>query len=363
LRERKNLGYPRLEINLTRIQQNAAYVTKICGKNGIEVMGVTKGVCALTAVVNAMLAGGVKKLADSRLQNIEELRKSGIKVPIYLIRIPMLSEVNKLVELADGSLNSELEVIYAISERAASLGKKHHVILMVDVGDLREGVMPEDVVDVVGKILSFPGIVFEGLGTNMGCYGGIKASFENTKILTDLSEKVREKYGIKVKTLSGGNTATLALLERGGLAPGINPFRLGESILLGTDVNNFRKVPGTVQNTMMLKAEVIEVKTKPSYPIGEIGRDAFGNIPKYIDKGLMKRAIVAIGKQDCRIEGMTPVDSSIEILGASSDHLILDVTNTPGIKVGSIVEFNVDYGAMLSAMTSKYVEKVCYREQ
>ena len=353
------MGYPKLEINLTKIKQNAAYLTEFCGMNGIEVMGITKGVCALTAVVNAMLAGGVKKLGDSRLQNIEWMRKAGIKVPIYLIRIPMLSEIDKLVELADGSLNSELEVICAISERAASLGKKHNVILMVDVGDLREGVMPEEAVNVVGEIIDLPGIILEGLGTNMGCYGGIKASFENTKILTDLSEEIRKKYGVKVKTLSGGNTATLTLLERGGLAPGINQFRLGESILLGTDVNNFRKVPGTVQDTMILKAEVIEVKTKPSYPIGEIGRDAFGNIPEYIDKGLMKRAIVAIGRQDCRIEGLTPVDSSIEILGASSDHLILDVTNAQGIEVGSIVEFYMDYGAMLSVMTSKYVEKIC----
>lgn len=356
------MGYPRLEINLSKIQQNATYVTTICGINGIEVMGVTKGICALKAVVNAMLAGGVNKLGDSRLQNIEEMRNYEIDVPIYLIRIPMLSEVAKLVELADGSLNSELEVIYAISKTAASLGKKHRVILMVDVGDLREGVMPEDVVDVAGKIIGLPGIVFEGLGTNLGCYGGIKASFENTKILVDLSKDIQKKYGIEVKTLSGGNTATLALLEKGGLASGINQFRLGESILLGTDVNNFRKVPGTVQQTMTLKAEVIEVKTKPSYPIGEIGRDAFGNIPRYIDKGIMKRAIVAIGKQDCRIEGMTPVDGTMEILGASSDHLILDVTNTQGIKVGSIVEFNVDYAAMLAAMTSKYVEKICYKE-
>lgn len=351
------MSYPLMEIYIDRIRHNAEYLVKMCAKNGVEVMGVTKGVCAMEPVVKTMLQAGIKKLGDSRIENIISMRRSGINSPIYLIRLPMLSEVRDAINWADGSLNSELEVIEALSREAENIKKKHKVILMVDVGDLREGVMPEDVIKTVGRILELSGIEFEGLGTNLGCYGGILASYENTKILVDLASDIEKRYGIKVKTLSGGNTATLALLERGNLAPGINQFRIGEAILLGTDVTNFRKVPGTLQDTMVLKTEVIEVKIKPSYPIGEIGRDAFGNIPTYIDKGPMKRAIAALGKQDCRIEGLTPVESVVEILGASSDHLILDVTKSDDIHPGSIIQFHMSYGAMLSLMTSKYVEK------
>lgn len=356
-KEAYDMSYPLMEIYIDRIRHNAEYLVKMCAKNGVEVMGVTKGVCAMEPVVKTMLQAGIKKLGDSRIENIISMRRSGINSPIYLIRLPMLSEVRDAINWADGSLNSELEVIEALSREAENIKKKHKVILMVDVGDLREGVMPEDVIKTVGRILELSGIEFEGLGTNLGCYGGILASYENTKILVDLASDIEKRYGIKVKTLSGGNTATLALLERGNLAPGINQFRIGEAILLGTDVTNFRKVPGTLQDTMVLKTEVIEVKIKPSYPIGEIGRDAFGNIPTYIDKGPMKRAIAALGKQDCRIEGLTPVESAVEILGASSDHLILDVTKSDDIHPGSIIQFHMSYGAMLSLMTSKYVEK------
>lgn len=352
------MRYPRVEIDTAKIRHNARTVVDCCEKHGVEVMAVTKGVCANPAVVMAMLDGGVKKLGDSRLQNIRRLKEENFEVPIYLIRIPMLSEVKDTVRIADGSLNSEVDAIKALSHEALAIGRPHKIILMVDVGDLREGVMPEDVPDVAGQIIGLPGIEFEGLGTNTGCFGGVLPSYENTKVLVDLACDIEKRYGIKVKTLSGGNTATLSLLERGELAPGINQFRIGEAILLGTDETNSRDVPGTIQDTMKLKAEVIEVKTKPSLPIGEIGRDAFGNVPVFEDKGLMKRAIVALGKQDCRIEGLRPLDESIEILGASSDHMIIDVTGRHEIKVGDIMEFGMNYGAMLSLMTSEYVEKM-----
>ncbi len=351
------LRYPCVEIDINKIRKNTRYLVDYCGNKGIEVMGITKGVCALTEVVNAMVEGGIKKLGDSRLQNIAVLRESGFMGLIYLIRIPMLSEIRDLVNLADGSFNSEVDAVKMLSQEASTIGKVHKVILMVDVGDLREGIMPEDVLNVVGQIINLPGIVLEGLGTNVGCYGGVLASYENTKILVDLAVEIEDRYGIKLKTLSGGNTAALTLLEKSELASGINQFRIGEGIILGTDATNFRKVPGTCQNTMKLKTEAIEVKVKPSYPIGEIGRDAFGNIPMHKDEGPIKRAIVALGKQDCRIEGLTPVDKSMKILGASSDHLLINVTKCP-IKVGDIIEFDMTYGAMLSLMTSKYVNKI-----
>ena len=351
------LYFPCVEIDLNKIKHNTQQLVNLCSNNGIEVMAVTKGVCGLADVAKIFIKGGAQKLGDSRIRNIVSLKQSGIDLPVYLIRIPMLSEVTDVVKWADGSLNSEIQVIEALSEAAQSLGKSHRVILMVDVGDLREGILPEHVIETVDEIIELPGIEFEGIGTNLGCYGGIMASYENMKVLVDLAKDIEKKYSFKVKTLSGGNSSTLLLLKSGGLASGINQFRLGEGILLGNDPATSRPLPGTYQDSIILKTEVIEIKTKPSYPIGEIGRDAFGNIPIFKDKGLMRRAIVALGKQDCRIEGLTPLDRSIQILGASSDHLLLDVTKSNNIEVGSIIEFNLSYGALLSLMTSKYVNK------
>lgn len=351
------MRFPCVTINLKKIEHNAEKLVKWCSERQIEVMAVTKGICGLDKVVRTFIKGGAKKLGDSRIENIVSLKQAGISIPIYLLRIPMLSEVEDVVRWADGSLNSEVKAIEALSAAAKTLGKKHKVILMVEAGDLREGLMPENVLDTVSEIIKLSNIEFEGIGTNLGCYGGVKASYDNMKLLVDLATDIEQTFGIEVKTISGGNSSTLMLLKQGGLPKGITQFRLGEGILLGNDPSTSRPLPDTYQDAILLKAEVIEVKTKPSYPIGEIGLDAFGNKPVFEDKGLMRRAIVALGKQDCRIEGLTPVDKSIDILGASSDHLLLDVTKNNDIKVGSIVEFNLSYGALLGLMTSKYVKK------
>lgn len=358
MRRLLELNYPLIEIDIKKIRDNAYYIVDYCSKYGIEVMGVAKGVCAFIPIVKAMQEGGIKKFGDSRIQNIKVMREAGIREPIYQLRLPMLSEVEDVIYWTDGSLISEVETIKALSEKAQSYGKVHKIILMVEVGDLREGVMPDDVLSVVGDIIGLPAIKFEGLGTNVGCYGGVLPSFENTKILVVLATDIEKRYGIKVNTISGGTTNTLALFKKGEMAPGINQFRLGYAILLGVDNTNFQTLPKALENTIRLKTEVVELKVKPSYPIGEIGEDAFGNIPVHEDRGPIKRAIVALGKQDCRIEGLFSLDESIKILGASSDHLLLDVTESDSIRIGSIIEFSMSYGAMLSLMTSKYVKKV-----
>ncbi len=349
--------YPLLEINLDRIECNTRFITGLCREKNIKVMGVTKGACAMPEVAAAMVKGGAAALGDARLKNIAALKRAGFSLPVYLIRIPMISEVPQLVELAEGSLNSEVSVIRAISGEAVKAGKMHNVILMVDVGDLREGVLPEDAVRTAGEIIDLPGVRLEGIGTNLGCYGGVIATGENTGRLAGLARDIERRYGIKLATVSGGTSATLPLMREGGLAEGVNQLRIGEGILLGTDPTYGTPMPGLKQDTMILRAEVVEAKTKPSMPIGEIGKNSFGEVPVYVDKGLMKRVIVAVGKQDCRVEGLTPLDERIEIIGASSDHMILDVTSAEDFKPGDIIGFRVSYAAMLSLMTSAYVDK------
>ena len=86
--------------------------------------------------------------------------------------------------------------------------------------------------------------------------------------------------------------------------------------------------------------------------------DAFGQKPYYEDRGIIKRAIIAIGKQDTDIDSMEPLDEKIDILGGSSDHIILDVTKSDTeYKVGDVVRFVLGYGGMLKTATSTYVEK------
>ena len=108
-----------------------------------------------------------------------------------------------------------------------------------------------------------------------------------------------------------------------------------------------------------IEAEIIEIKDKPSLPYGETGYDAFGRKHEFINNGIRKKAILAIGEQDVISSGMTPLDKNIKVLHSSSDHTIIDVTDCENnYCIGDIIGFRLSYGALLRASTSPYVEKI-----
>lgn len=191
-------GAPILDIDLDKISRNAERIVAKCREKGIQVLGVTKGFSAMYQIVRAMLDGGIEELADARMENIVELRNNHIYNPITLLRIPRLSNVDNVVHYADTSINSEITVIQALSEAASHLGKVHNIILMVDVGDLREGVMEDHVLETVAQIRNLRGIHLIGLGTNMGCFGGILPSVKNLSLLAGLGVAVGQQLGRKL---------------------------------------------------------------------------------------------------------------------------------------------------------------------
>ena len=350
---------PRLEIYPSRIEENARSVINLCHSHGIKVAGVTKVICAHPAVVGALEKAGVDILADSRLENLNAIRETGSTLPLMLLRIPTPSRLAEVVELADISLNSSLETMIGLSKAAVKAGKTHQVILMIDVGDLREGIWPDRALEVVTGAANLPNLDVLGLGCNLACYGGVIPTTEKMEMLLDVHEKCQKSTGLPLEIISGGNSANLPLLAAGGIPAGINQLRIGEAIQLGRNVLDRSPWPGTRQDTYRIVAEVVEMEVKPSVPIGMCGRDAFGDTPQFTDRGLRKRAICNLGRQDVVVDNIEPVDPGLIVLGGSSDHLIVDVQEAAEpVKVGSEIAFYPGYSALLAASTSAYVQKV-----
>lgn len=350
---------PEILIDINKVRENAETLAGFCRSRGISITGVTKVTCGMPMVARAMLEGGVASIGESRIENIRRLRSSGINAPVMMLRIPPLSRVEEIVTSVDISLNSELPVIRSLSDAALKKGKVHKIVLMVDLGDLREGIWPSNLLDVTREVLNMPGVEIFGLGTNLTCFGGVLPSRKNMGELVGYAEKIEETFGIELKIISGGNSSSLPLLMEGGMPKRVNHLRLGESIVLGRETVKGNLWPGCHHDAFQLSAEVIELKKKPSVPIGETGMDAFGNKPVFSDKGEIFRAILSVGREDVVVDSLKPVDPSISILGASSDHLLIDVTESIQLlQLGDKVNFNLNYGALLAAMTSGYVKKV-----
>jgi predicted amino acid racemase len=348
-----------IEVDCECIRRNTEATVRLCAPQGIEVVGATKACCGQPDVARAILAGGASKLAESRLDNVRRLREAGIDAEIMLLRLPALSEAREVVRLTQVSLNSQAETVRALSQAAASEGVKHQVILMLETGDRREGVMPERALDTAREMAGLPNIELIGMGANTTCIAGVLPTLKNTQLLIDTAERVERRLGIHFKTISAGNSASLALVLRNEMPERANQLRIGGAIMIG-EVDSTGDWPGALphQDAFTVRAEVIEVETKPSAPEGILAPNAFGDIPNWPDLGHRRRAILALGRQDLQIESLVPERAGVKILGASSDHLVLDVTEaSPAVCLGEEMAFRPLYGAVATGMASAVANK------
>ncbi len=345
---------PRIEISLSQIRDNTRILSEFYKQKGISLMGVSKAVLGNPLVAEAMIQGGVKFIADSRIENIQKMKSAGVATRFVLLRTA-LSQAESVVRNADISLNTEIETVKELSYYANAQNKIHQIIVMVELGDLREGILPANLSPFIKKTLSFSQIEIIGIGCNLACYGGIKPDGKNMDELSKLARTIEKEFQINLEIISGGNSANYEWYKSTPEVGKINNLRLGESILLGCETLNREAIPGLHTKAFQLVAEVIESKEKPSLPYGEICQDAFGNVPLFQDRGIRRRIIIALGRQDILVSGLRPI-TDLKILGSSSDHVVLDSKNYD-LKVGSEVNFNLDYGGLLAVMTSPFVQK------
>ena len=357
---------PSLIIDHEKIRSNMKTIVGWCTDAGIDVAGVIKGTGGLASVAIDYEACGAKWIASSRLEQLARAKAAGVKLPMMMIRVPMLSELEEMVTICDYSLQSEFTTLKAADEAAIRNGKIHNVILMADLGDLREDFFdPEELVDVAKYTEeTLTGLHLAGIGTNLGCYGSVKPTADKMQQLAEYAEAVEQAIGRPLEIVSGGATSSLMPLFDKEMPGKINMLRIGALPFCGA-LEDLRRCYGRTEADVLyddaftLEAEVIEVRTKPTHPIGELGVNAFGKTPKYRDRGNRRRALLAIGGADFGDYGdILPQLEGSFVLGCSGDHTILDIEDCEEmIKVGDVIRFKLHYSAMLNLSSSENVTK------
>ena len=361
--------YPQLEFDLALLRSNADAVISRCRGMGIRVCGVVKGVDGLPEAARVLRAAGAAELGTSRLEQEAKCRAAGVPGPWLLIRIPGLTELPDVVALCETSLQSEWPTLLALEEECLRQNKIHRVIVMTDLGDLREGFWDKrELVDVCERVeRDLPHVQLAGIGVNLTCYGSTKPTPEKMNELVGLARQVEQRIGRKLEIVSGGATSSFTLVHWGTMPAGVNHLRIGEAILLGKDLQvdwGIRDMDYLRMDALTLRAEVVEVKDKPTYPIGEFAIDAFGRKPVYEDRGIRRRAILALGRADVgELESLIPREPGLTVIGGSSDHCIVDVEDCPRrLQVGDIVEFSLCYSHMLYA-TARSDMRIIFKNQ
>ncbi len=357
------MHYPKLFINLRKVEKNASIIKDLCNNNNISITGVIKGFAAVKKITQSLFNAGYRSIASSRIEHLKAF--SDIKnVEKMLIRTPMLSEIEDVIKFSDISLNSEKIVLRELNEAANNFNMTHKVILMFDVGDLREGLLHKETLAELSMYVEkkLKNLILYGIGTNMTCYGTVTPTVNNALKLVEATEFVENRLKRKIEIISGGATTSLPLLIKKVMPKRINHFRIGSAITTPIELVSYwdTEISGLFYDAFSIEAEIIEINSKPTVPIGILHLDAFGNKKNFVDKGVRKRAILAVGNADLGdCTKLQPTDNSIDVLGASSDHLLIDIHNCSyEYKVGDTIKFLMHYQNVLFAMSQPTLQKI-----
>lgn len=357
------MGFPVLEIDAGLVRENARTVLEACRVRGVEPTGVVKGFNNIDAMTRAVVEAGFRSLASSRLPHLREIRARGYPVETMALRIPMSSELAELVDCADISLVSEPETIALLDAEAGRQGRKHGVVLMRDVGDLREGIFERERFAETARWIerACGNLCLRGIGTNLSCYGSVMPTAANLSELVADAREIERTIGRNLEIVSGGGSTSMALLATGGMPEGVTHMRPGGCLVLRAEAVGLPEgmLAGLTDGALTFRAEIVEIGEKPTHPVGELGVNCFGDRPVYEDRGVRRRALLAAGAFDYGShEKLVPRDPGVRVLGCSSDHTVVDIHDAEeGYRLGDAMEFGVLYQAMLFATANPLVEK------
>ncbi len=346
---------PFININLKKLEHNLAVIRQLCLDCHLDLTPVSKVVMGHPTIAQ-LFQRYSHSIGDSRICDLRRMVTHGIKGPFMLIRTPALSEVDEVAELAQISMQSDLSVAKALHWQAMEKKINHQIIIMIEMGDLREGILMENFSDFLNTVASLKGLEVLGFGTNATCFAGLIPTPENLSFLYQ-AQRIFKKCFAKEPLVSGGGSNLIPLMLNQSLPDVINHVRIGEAIVMGVDAIKSHAIPNCHQDCFTLYGEIIEIAVKPSGISGLTAHNAFGENMHLKDRGKRKRALLNIGRLDTDIHHIRPLRHGVEILGASSDHLVLDVEEAGNLQTGDILGFSLNYASLLFAMNSDYVIK------
>ena len=343
--------------NLRKLRENICYVRDVCSQSGLELVGIVKACYNAQPVIQTFMTCGVSTLGFSRVEVLPQF-DSLQSAQCQLINVADPSEVPSVLQHFSNSFHSEWVTIERLLQSATR--QPHGIILMVDIGDLREGLLPENVMPMVEKMMSYshPSIRLVGLGANWGCCSGILVDSQNIQVLQTLCTDIEQRFGIELSVLTIGGSMMLDWIESHPLPSRINQVRVGEAVLLGNIPTYNKRHPDLHGDVFTFRGQVVEVKEKPSVPDGNRGLDAFREPTTLVDRGVRTRALLNFGDVDTYPHGLNPKHHKVDLITVNSDYTVVDITeNETEIRVGDSLDFDVDYKAMLRAFYSPFVHK------
>jgi ornithine racemase len=355
-----------LTIDTGKICSNIIKLQDYLSKNDIAWTLVTKMLCGDRSVLQKIIPEACIKnlhsVGDSRITNLRIIKEIKPDIITMYIKPPALNQVKNVVQYADISLNTSYKTIEALNREAAKQGKVHRIIVMIEMGELREGVLREDILKFYEKVFNLDNIEINGLGTNLGCMYGIEPTYDKLIQLSLYKSLVEAKFDHELELVSGGSSITLPLISKQKVPKGVNHFRIGEAALLGKSPLNNNKFRNLSTSTINFAGEILEFYKKEVVPDGKIGDAAIGQIAELENQHDQYKesykCIVDFGQLDVDASNLVPKDKRVKFVGTTSDMTVYDINkNGGGYHVHEQLHFYPDYMSVARIMNSRYMTK------
>jgi len=348
-------------MNRENLRHNFNFLKDLFDSHELHWGVVSKLLCGNEVFIKELIDLGVKEIHDSRISNLQKVKEINADVQTVYIKPPAKENVENVISYADVSMNTEYYTLKLLSDEAHKQNRVHKVIIMIETGDLREGVMGEHLVDFYSSCFELPNIEIVGIGTNLNCLHGVMPSQDKLIQLSLYKQIIELKFNRTIPWISGGTSVTIPLIMNRQIPQGVNHFRVGETLYFGVNLFEDKVIPGMREDVFEFAAQIIEITKKPMIPIGELGANPQGDVME-VDTALYGqthyRAILDVGLLDLDPKYIVPIKDNFEVVGASSDMLVLDLgKNEADHKVGDMLRFRLKYMGALQLLNSDYIEK------
>ncbi len=356
-----------LTVNTDVIIDNIRKLNELLNKYNVKwsiIMKVLGGnETVLKKILESEELAHIHSIGDSHLSCLQKIKKIKPEAQTIYIKPPAMDQIKNVISYADISLNSSIRTIKALNREALRQNKRHKVIVMIELGELREGVVRDNLLDFYRQAFQLSNIEIIGIGTNLGCMYGVEPTFDKLIQLCLYKKIVELTFDYKFEIVSGGSSITLPLVGKGKRPKEVNHFRVGEAVFFGTSPFDNKKFKNLSTKAFEFKANIIEFARKDSVPDGIIGEGNIGNVANNNDSNKQSqsyRAIMDFGILDVDVEDIVPVEKNISFAGTTSDMTVYTIDGKDAkdkYRVGSQITFQPNYMAVARLMNTSFITK------
>lgn len=359
-----------LFIHTDRIRSNVEKLSAYFQVRGVQWSLVTKVFSGdldfLQAILTEETVSGIHSVGDSRLTSLKNLKQVYPGLRTIYIKPPAKMYADEIVRFADVSLNSSATTIRALNQAALDQETQHKVIIMVEQGELREGVTVENLFGVFSQVHALPHIQIIGIGSNLGCMYGIEPSPEKFAQLMQVRGELERKFKVDIPYISAGTSISLPLLASGVVPQAINHFRIGEAVFFGLSPLKNEPFEDLHTETFEFHANIIELETKEVVPEGVISDSNIGHTVDFNQEDAGETSVKAIldfGMLDVDKNDLDTTEPGISFVGITSDMIVVDLGSnkqadgSQRYRVGDVMVFKPNYMAVARLLNSKFIDK------